>query len=69
MESSHRIVNAMDKSTTIANLALTFERGLKAAGYDPVNKLIPLPPVTRPTPVTVPRRTWWERIKAFFAGE
>lgn len=40
---ARRIVNGTDKQITIGNLALVFERGLKAAGYQAMKK--PSPPV------------------------
>lgn len=58
---ARRIVNAMDKASTIGKLALTFEKGLKAAGFTskkgvaPVVPDVPVPPpVVTPTPAPVP---------------
>lgn len=44
---ARRIVNGTDKAQAIGKLALTFERGLKAAGYAPAPVTIPAP---RPVP-------------------
>lgn len=59
---ARRIVNGTDKAATIGKLALTFEKGLKAAGFiaktasapaapvSPVPPVAPTPPVVEPTP-------------------
>ena len=63
-KAARKIVNGTDKDDEIARLALVFEAGLKAAGYDPATG-----PVVKPTVPTVPVReqTWWEWFKGFFS--
>lgn len=64
---ARRVVNGTDKSKTIANYALTFERALTAAGYPvkPDGKGIPDAPPPEPKP-------WWavliEVLIAFLAS-
>jgi hypothetical protein len=47
---ARRIVNGTDKAQSIGNLALVFERGLKAAGYDDKKAVIPTPPASPAPP-------------------
>ena len=66
---ARRIVNGTDKQVAIANLALTFERGLKAAGYDGKVAKRPLPDAAMPQPDQEPIEpqptspaSWWRRL-------
>lgn len=58
---ARRIVNGTDKAATIANLALIFERGLKAGGWG-----IQAPPPPPRQPVPTPQPSWLERIINWF---
>lgn len=63
---ARRIVNGTDKATRIANLALLFERALKAAGYNvgetvlEVVKPAPKPATPMPKVVPAPQVPWWK---------
>lgn len=61
---ARRIVNGTDKATKIGRLALTFERGLKAAGYGEIappwiddGDPFPPPPDIEPIDEPAPKRT------------
>ena len=51
-KNARRIVNGTDKAETIAKLAVTFEKGLREAGYGlkPTEKSVQAPPVVSGTP-------------------
>lgn len=63
-KAARRIVNGTDKATTIGELALTFEKGLRAGGYKPTKAA---PKVSEKVPVTPQEETiggWWGIILA-----
>lgn len=52
---ARRVINGTDKAETIGKLALTFEKALRKAGYDPLAATVPLPrPPDDPGPGTPP---------------
>jgi len=67
---ARRIVNGTDKAQTIARLALVFENGLKAAGYDVLAlDPEPVPPMPPPPPDhgLIRRLVWW--LKRILIGD
>jgi hypothetical protein len=65
---ARRIVNGTDKATAIGELALTFEKGLRAGGYRPV-KRVPAPSEkVPPTPQEETSGGWWDIIVAFLSA-
>lgn len=60
---ARRIINGTDKAATIGQIAVKFEKALRAADK-PVSAAPPKPPVTpAPVPVEPAPRSFWQRLK------
>lgn len=75
---SRRVVNGIDKAEVIAQIAISFERAFKRAGYTPkvthVQEVLPLPVPVQPKPIAEalapvmpqPANSWWALFKSVF---